>query len=78
MVHVKSSAIDFSVDDEYVIIGSSTGAVEGVVKEIYQLTGDESQSVTTVPKGSGFTLKHDGGARRGDYVYRMTPVAAKV
>ncbi len=78
VVHVKSSAIDFSVDDEYVIIGSSTGAVEGVVKEIYQLTGDESQSVTTVPKGSGFTLKHDGGARRGDYVYRMTPVAAKV
>lgn len=78
VVHVKASAVDFSVDDEYVIIGNSTGAAEGVVNEIYELEGEESRSVTTVAKGKGFTMKHSGTARRGDYVYRMTPVAAKV
>ncbi|MBC8405548.1 MAG: U32 family peptidase [Planctomycetes bacterium] len=78
VVHVKSSAVDFSVDDEYVIIGTSTGAENGVVGDLFQIDGEVSNKVTTVKKGNGFTLKHDGAARRGDYLYRMTPVAAKV
>jgi U32 family peptidase len=69
---VNSSALDLSVGDEYVIIGSTTGAVQGVVKELRLEQGEQMLPVDKVDKGARFTLPHRGEARRGDQIYRLT------
>lgn len=50
------------VGDEYVIIGHTTGAVTGTVRE---LRADEDGAIT---------MPHEGEARRGDRLYRLAPV----
>jgi putative protease len=74
IIHVKSSSIDLKVDDEYVIVGNTTGAISGVVGELRVDDESGNRVVQTVSKGASFTMKHDGAARRGDQVYRMTPI----
>lgn len=75
VIEVEASAGKLGVGDEYVIIGHTTGAVNGTVLELRV----EDQSGTahnpdSVGKGDCFTLPHLGDARRGDQLYRLAPV----
>ncbi|MDP6849819.1 MAG: peptidase U32 family protein [Planctomycetota bacterium] len=71
VVEVTSCDLDFSVGDEYVIVGNTTGAVTGIVSELRIENGSEMRQVETAPKGSKLTFPHEGEARRGDQLYRM-------
>ncbi len=71
IIEVSACDLDFSVGDEYVIVGNTTGAVTGVVSELRIESGPEMSQVLTAPKGSKLTFPHEGDARRGDQVYRM-------
>lgn len=75
VIEVEASAGKLNVNDEYVIIGHTTGAVNGTVLELR--VEDESGTATnpeSVGKGDCFTLPHLGDARRGDQLYRLAPV----
>ena len=75
VIEVEASAGKLGVGDEYVIIGHTTGAVNGTVLELR--VEDESGTATnpeSVGKGDCFTLPHVGDARRGDQLYRLAPV----
>ncbi|MDG1500475.1 MAG: U32 family peptidase [Planctomycetota bacterium] len=75
VLQVDCSAGKLAVGDDYVLIGNTTGAVNGTVSEL-RVTRPEGQLPTDeVVKGDEFTLPHDGEARRGDQVYYLAPVA---
>ncbi|QQL46119.1 peptidase U32 family protein [Sulfuriroseicoccus oceanibius] len=76
VIEVARAAADFSVGDDYVIIGDETGAVRGDVPSLrYEAEGGEMIDCTTVKRGSTFTMPHDGKVKRGDMIYKMAPVA---
>jgi putative protease len=75
VIEVEASAGKLNVGDEYVIIGHTTGAVNGTVLELR--VEDKSGTATnpdSISKGDCFTLPHVGDARRGDQLYRLAPV----
>ena len=75
ILQVDCSAGKLAVGDDYVLIGNTTGAVNGTVTEL-RVTKPEGQLPTDeVVKGDEFTLPHDGEARRGDQLYFLAPVA---
>ena len=74
VIEVDSSHLAFSLRDEYVIVGNTTGAVSGVAEELRMDSEGQPQSVQEVPRGAGFTMTHTGEARRGDKLYRLTPI----
>jgi len=76
VIEVARAAADFSVGDDYVIIGDETGAVRGDVPSLrYEAEGGEMIDCTTVKRGSTFTMPHEGKVKRGDMIYKMAPVA---
>jgi putative protease len=76
ILEVECSAGKLSVGDEYVIIGHTTGAVQGTVSELRVDHEKDSRSPESIEKGMLFTMPHKGEARRGDQIYVLTPVAA--
>ncbi|MCP4092844.1 MAG: U32 family peptidase [Planctomycetes bacterium] len=75
VIEVEASAGKLSVEDEYVVIGHTTGAVNGTVLELRM--EDEAGNASNpqeVSKGDRFTLPHVGDARRGDQLYRLAPI----
>lgn len=75
IIQVDDAALELSVGDQYVIIGDTTGAVEGTVSEIRMSQEGEMIPVETVAKGATYSMPHEGKARRRDRIYRMTPLA---
>lgn len=78
VIEVQCSAGKLEVGSEYVIIGHTTGAVNGVVSELRVETASGPEPAETVVKGDEFTMPHDGEARRGDQIYVLTPVPEAV
>jgi len=57
----------FSVGDEFVIIGPTSGAVDGVAEELRDGVG----SITTAGKGVVFSVKVNSPVRRADRMYKL-------
>jgi putative protease len=76
VIEVECTAGKLGVNDEYVIIGHTTGAVQGAVLELRVEVDGVPTNPETVSKGMQFTMPHTGDARRGDQLYRMAPVPA--
>ncbi|MFK5955915.1 MAG: peptidase U32 family protein [Planctomycetota bacterium] len=74
VLQVDATAGKLSAGDEYVIIGHTTGAVQGTVLELRVESDDGPLTPEFVEKGTQFTLPHSGDARRGDQLYRLAPV----
>jgi len=55
--------------DEYVIIGPTTGAVEGVAEELR----DGNGPVSSAGKGTVFSVKVSSPVRRADRLYKLVP-----
>ncbi len=78
VIEVENAALEFSTGDDYVIIGDTTGAVEGTAGEIrVEADGGAMSAVDTAPRTSTFSMAHQGEARRRDRLYRMTPIKPK-
>jgi U32 family peptidase len=76
VIEVEATAGKLCVADEYVIIGNTTGAIQGTVLELRIDHQNGGQNPTFVAKGTQFTMPHLGDARRGDQLYRLAPVTA--
>ncbi len=77
VISVECCGGNFSVGDEYVIVGHTTGAVSGTVTEFRVETDAGDQSPTSVQRGTTFTMPHTGDARTGDQIYVLAPVTVK-
>jgi|TARA_B100000959_G_scaffold244747_1_gene268891 putative protease len=78
VIEIENAALEFSTGDEYVIIGDTTGAVEGTAGEIRVDEDGAMVAVDSAPRTSTFSMAHTGEARRRDRLYRMTPIKAAV
>ena len=78
IVSVECCAGNLKVGDEYVIIGHTTGAVTGIVKELRVESEGQVSSPESVQRGMVFTMPHVGDARPGDQLYLMAPVPVPV
>lgn len=65
---------EVSVGDEFVIIGETSGVVEGKVETIHL----DSGAVKSVKAGDVFSIKVDSRVRRNDKFFIMKPVAEPV
>ncbi|MCA9000590.1 MAG: U32 family peptidase, partial [Planctomycetes bacterium] len=74
VISVECCAGNLSLGDEYVLIGHTTGAVNGVVTGLRVHDAD----VQSVQRGATFTMPHVGEARPGDQLYFLAPVPAAV
>ncbi|MDP7062183.1 MAG: peptidase U32 family protein [Planctomycetota bacterium] len=75
VIEVEASAGKLHADDEYVIIGHTTGAVNGTVLELrVEDEAGTASNPSMVAKGDRFTMPHVGDARRGDQLYRLAPI----
>lgn len=63
---------DFSVGDEYLIIGQTSGVVEGKAESLRLDDGE----VPTVDSGDVFAIKVNQRVRRNDKFFLMAPIAA--
>ena len=60
---------EISVGDEYIIIGPTSGVVEGVADEIHDGTGP----ISSAGKGTVFSVKVSSPVRRADRLYKLVP-----
>jgi len=74
VVQSTAEAADLSIGDDYLVIGKTTGVVEGRVEQLRLCEGEAMRDSETAPQGSEFTLPHQGKVRRGDKLYKMQPV----
>ena len=74
VLQINATEVDIAVGDEYVIVGNTTGAVNGIVGELRIERDGEMQDVTSAPRGNVVTLVHEGEVRRGDQLYKMEKV----
>jgi putative protease len=74
VIEVENAALEFNSGDEYVLIGDTTGAIEGVAGEIRIEKDGTMEAVDSVPRTATFSMVHSGEARRRDRLYRMTPL----
>jgi putative protease len=78
IVSVECCAGNLSIGDEYVIIGHTTGAVNGVVTELRVEGEGDDTAQQSVQRGMTFTMPHVGEARPGDQLYFLAPVPTPV
>ncbi len=60
---------EISIGDEYIIIGPTSGVVEGVAEEIH----DGNGPISSAGKGTVFSVKVGSPVRRADRLYRLVP-----
>ena len=60
---------EISLDDEYIIIGPTSGVVSGVAGEIH----DGNGQITRAGKGTVFSVKVSSPVRRNDRLYKLVP-----
>ncbi|MCP5021326.1 MAG: U32 family peptidase [bacterium] len=77
IISVECCGGNFSIGDEYVIVGHTTGAVSGTVSEFRVATDAGDLSPTSVQRGITFTMPHTDDARKGDQIYVLAPVTVK-
>ncbi len=76
VVELTSEAAGLEQGDEYLIIGDTTGVVEGRIESLRVLDDGEMVEQTSAKRGETFTLKVPGDVRRGDKFYKLDAVAA--
>jgi putative protease len=74
VLQINATEVDIAVGDEYVIVGNTTGAVNGIVGELRIERDGEMLPVEIAPRGNVVTLVHEGEVRRGDQLYKMEKV----
>ncbi|HCL96600.1 MAG TPA: hypothetical protein DHW77_02425 [Verrucomicrobiales bacterium] len=72
MIEIKSSATKLSLGDDILVIGDTTGVIEGKVEEmrVLQENGDMIESDVCV-NGQTLTLKVDGKIRTNDKLFKV-------
>lgn len=73
VAEITTTSGELNVGDEFVVIGDSTGVVEGVVEEMRV----ENEVVPQVKGKVVFSMKIKEDIRRGDRLFKMMPVTAK-
>ena len=66
---IQSTSSEFSRADDYVIIGNSTGVIEGTANDL-RVDGNRVESIKP---GELFSLKVDAKVRRNDRIFKMVP-----
>ena len=78
IVEVESCAGSLSVGDEYIIVGKTTGAIQGVVGEMRSKQGENMKPAESIKRGDLFTFPHEGKVRVSDMLYKLEKIDAKV
>lgn len=76
VIELISEASGLDVGDEYLIIGDTTGVVEGKVESLRVLSGEDMVEQSSADRGATVTLKEAGEVRRGDKFYKLEAVEA--
>ena len=74
MIELISEAAGLNVGDEYLIIGDTTGVVEGKIESMRVLDGEEMIEQSSAARGATITLKELNRVRRGDKFYKLEVV----
>ena len=76
IAEVESCAGTLKLEDEYVIVGKTTGAVQGTVTEMRSSQNGEMQATESITKGDLFTFPHAEKIRPGDKLYKLEKIDA--
>ena len=71
VVEILAEGPGFKVGDEYLIIGDTTGVVEGKIESMRVQEGEEMIKQNSATKGATVTLKESGKVRHGDKFYKL-------
>jgi putative protease len=71
VAEVDGASVPFSVGDDFIIIGKTTGVLPGMVEEIHT---DSGTLATIHDKETTFSIKVDSKVRPGDQLYLMEPL----
>lgn len=74
VIELLSEATGLAVGDEYLVIGDTTGVVEGKIESMRVLDGGEMIEKPFADRGATITLKEPGEVRRGDKFYKLEAV----
>ncbi len=70
VAEITPQASTLSAGDRYVILGATTGALEGCADEIRI----EDQPVSIAEKGTPCSIRVDAPVRRGDKLYKIISI----
>ena len=76
VIELVSEASGLDVGDEYLIIGDTTGVVEGKIESMRVSDGEEMIDQSSAHRGAVVTLKEPGEVRRGDKLYKLEAIEA--
>ena len=76
VIELISEASGLDVGDEYLIIGDTTGVVEGKIESMRVLDGKEMIEQASADRGATITMKETSEVRRGDKFYKLEAVEA--
>ncbi|MFK5922435.1 MAG: peptidase U32 family protein [Verrucomicrobiota bacterium] len=74
VIEVLAEGTGLKVGDDYLIIGDTTGVVEGKIESMRVLNGKEMLAQSSADRGATLTLKESGTIRRGDKFYKLEAV----
>ncbi|MDD7984070.1 U32 family peptidase [Lentisphaera marina] len=77
IAEVESCAGSLRVGDEYVVVGKTTGAVQGVISEMRSSQNGEMVATESVVKGELFTFPNTEKIRPSDKLYKLEKIDAK-
>ena len=76
VIELISEASELEVGDEYLIIGDTTGVVEGKIESMRVLNGEDMVEQASADRGATVTMKETSEVRRGDKFYKLEAVEA--
>ncbi len=76
VIELIAEATKLEVGDDYLIIGDTTGVVEGKIKNMRVQRGEEMIEQNSAERGATITLKESGKVRHGDKFYKLEAVNA--
>ncbi|MCF6314169.1 MAG: U32 family peptidase [Verrucomicrobiales bacterium] len=75
VIELIAEATQLEVGDDYLIIGDTTGVVEGKIEAMRVQHGEEMIEQNSAQRGATITIKQDGKVRHGDKFYKLETVA---